>query len=161
MSTFVSLGNAQQPFFRLIAAVVENINALPHPIFVQHGNTPFSDPRCTAMPFLEMSAYDILMADSQLIVVSAGAGAILKALKAGKLPVVAARRREFGEIVDDHQVNLCKALAEAERVVVLDPFLELARVSREALMRQVGLRSKSKSHSLVNLVHDALLKSQT
>ena len=57
MSTFVSVGNAKQPFKRLLEAVQENAGILPKPVVVQFGHNRFEDPRFECVEFLQMDAF--------------------------------------------------------------------------------------------------------
>ena len=120
MSTFVLVGNVRRPFTRLLNAIAANAPALPQPVVVQHGHTPFAGNDCRAVPFFEMSEFERLIAASQLVVAHAGVGGIFHALRSGKVPVVVPRRHDLGEHIDDHQVSLARALSKTERVVVLE-----------------------------------------
>ena len=111
MPTFVSVGNARQPFMRLTEAVSRIAARLPAPVVVQHGHTPFDCPVCEGRAFIEMDEFAGLMARSRLIILHAGAGSILQALDAGKYPVVMPRRLAHGEHIDDHQLELAQAFA--------------------------------------------------
>jgi UDP-N-acetylglucosamine transferase subunit ALG13 len=66
----------------------------------------------------------------------AGAGSIMHAVEAGKVPVVMPRRAAFGEHVNDHQVEFAQALAEAGKVVMANTPDDLARAVEEAMARQ-------------------------
>ena len=111
MPTFVSVGNASQPFMRLTEAVSRIAARLPAPVVVQHGHTSFDCPVCDGRAFVEMDEFAGLMGRSRLIILHAGAGSILQALDAGKYPVVMPRRLAHGEHIDDHQLELAQAFA--------------------------------------------------
>lgn len=160
MSTFVSVGNAHQAFTRLLSAVCDHIHSLPKPVIVQHGHTPFRDARCEAKPFLEMSVFDSLISRSQLVILHAGGGGILQALKSCKVPVIAARRPEFGEHIDDHQVTWSRGLAATHRVVLLDPFEDLSAAAVRAMEMQAGVKASFVRAPLVDLVQDALTRAR-
>ena len=57
MSTFVSVGNATQPFRRLLDSVMAIARDLPQPVFVQSGSTPFHAEGCECVPFLNISEF--------------------------------------------------------------------------------------------------------
>ena len=51
-----------------------------------------------------------------------GAGSILNAMQAGKPLVVVPRLKSFGEVIDDHQLELAEALSQQGRgIAVTDP----------------------------------------
>lgn len=80
--------------------------------------------------------------DADLLIMHAGAGSIMHAVEAGKIPVVMPRRAAFGEHVNDHQVEFAHALAEIGKVVVADAADDLARAVDEARARQRRAQEK-------------------
>ncbi len=125
MSTFVSVGNAHQPFTRLIDAVTSIAHALPQPVMIQHGHTPFASVECAGVTFFDIPAFESAVSEAEVLILHAGAGSVIHALGAGKAPVVMARRAEFGEHVDDHQVEFARELALTGRVVVVEHIADL------------------------------------
>jgi beta-1,4-N-acetylglucosaminyltransferase len=130
VSTFVSVGNARQPFVRLLDAVVEIADKLPKPLIVQHGHTPFSYKGCEAYDFIEMDEYLKLINDSKILIFHAGAGSIISALHAGKIPIVMPRLAELGEHVNNHQLELTNALASINKVIAVKNKEELENAVR-------------------------------
>jgi UDP-N-acetylglucosamine transferase subunit ALG13 len=159
LSTFVLVGNVRRPFTRLLDAVTTNAAALPQPVIVQHGHTPFKSDACRGVPFLEMSEFERLIASSQLVIAHAGVGGIFHALRAGKVPVVVPRRSDLGEHLDDHQLSLARALSKTQKVVVVEDVGTLLAGSREALAHQEAYGSSLREVPMVELVADALRKS--
>lgn len=136
LSTFVSVGNAIQPFSRLLKEIALIASTLPQPVVVQHGNTPFVAAGCKSLAFTEMGQFERLVRDAELLIVHAGAGSVIHAVHAGKVPVVVPRRRIFGEHVDDHQLEFARALGEAGKILVAETPEELGQVIRCALLLQ-------------------------
>jgi UDP-N-acetylglucosamine--N-acetylmuramyl-(pentapeptide) pyrophosphoryl-undecaprenol N-acetylglucosamine transferase len=54
---------------------------------------------------------DRAMREADVVVAHAGAGSALSALEAGHAPVLVARRKAYGENVDDHQILVAAELA--------------------------------------------------
>lgn len=69
------------------------------------------------MSFAEMLAH---MDRASVVVSHAGVGSILCALQSGRVPVVMPREAQFEETVDDHQVELARALAPTGRIVLVE-----------------------------------------
>jgi UDP-N-acetylglucosamine transferase subunit ALG13 len=156
MSTFVSVGNAHQPFTRLLTAVAAIAGSLPQPVTVQHGHTPFRNDSCRSLPFLEMSDFERMIGDSRLVILQAGGGGILQALRSGKIPVVVPRLQQYGEVIDDHQVHWARALSETRRVILVEDVALLLSGAREAMLRQSAGSSALREVAMVRLVADAL-----
>jgi UDP-N-acetylglucosamine transferase subunit ALG13 len=118
--TFVTVGNATQPFDRLLQAVerLAREGGLPEPIVVQSGHNPgFVSRVCVVHPFLKMEEFEEHVASATLVIGHAGAGTVVHALAAGRMPVLMPRRARYGEHVDDHQADFVRRLASERRVV--------------------------------------------
>jgi beta-1,4-N-acetylglucosaminyltransferase len=145
LSTFVSVGNAIQPFGRLIDAVTRIRQQLPAPLVIQHGHTPLqASTEYTASPFMNMDEFAEQMASSDLLILHAGAGSLIHALQAGKVPVVMPRRAVFGEHIDDHQLDLSRALEREQRIVVVSQPECLLDAVSQAMSAQQQLKVRSK-----------------
>lgn len=152
MSTFVSVGNATQPFARLLRAVRRLAPRLPQPVLVQHGSTPFSAHECHAIPFLAMSEFDRLVRESSLLIIHGGAGSVIHAVRAGKMPVVMPRRARDNEVVDDHQLGFALQLERLGRIVVAREEQDLERAVAEALERQANQSGNVQPPPMLRLV---------
>ena len=98
MSTFVSVGNCRQSFARMLGRIAEIANGsiMPHPVYVQHGHTPFSGSSCIATPFLTRDEFDVRLVAASLVL-SHGGMTSLQAIRAGKVPVVMPRQARYGQ----------------------------------------------------------------
>ncbi len=156
MSTFVTVGNATQPFSRLLDAVATLVADLPQPVFVQHGSTPFAAEHCTCAAFVPMDEFERRVADADLLIMHAGAGSVLTAVRAGKVPVVMSRQAAHGEHVDDHQVEFARALAGIGRIVRAAEAPDLRTAVHTALARQRDAKASHDPPAAVAIVAEAL-----
>lgn len=156
MSTFVTVGNARQSFARMLNAVDCIAGELPQPVVVQHGHTRFESRHCHAVPFIEMSDFERMVREADLVIMHAGGGGVMTAVMAGKIPVIMPRLSRYGEHVDDHQVENARALAASGRVVVAEAPEELGDAIARALARQAMKREKNAEPPLVELVRESL-----
>ena len=136
MKTFVSIGNARQPFHRLLDAVSSIASRLPQPVLVQHGNSPFTASTCRTVRFLGMEDFAECMKKAEVVIVHAGAGSLIHAIAMRKIPVVMPRLSRLGEIVDDHQVEFARLLARKGKIILLEEPASLLNAVHEALSRQ-------------------------
>ena len=113
---FVTVGS--HPTYKF-QRLVDAVSGLPSgDLVVQYG--PARGPRDAKearawMSFPEMIDY---MERASVIVTHAGVGTILAASRIGHFPIVVPRRKQYGETVDDHQVDLAKVLERVGRVFV-------------------------------------------
>lgn len=128
----VALGTEHFHFPRAVAMVLE---VLPDSAITwQIGTTPYAVDGRQLNQWLEPDSMAATMARTSVAIVHGGAGSILTALAAGKVPVVLARSATLGEHVDDHQERMCESLAERGLVVLVRPgkILDLGHLERAA-----------------------------
>lgn len=119
----ITVGLEKYPFNRLLRNMDEWVGnqSIREPVFAQIGHSTYL-PRhleyCRFLPFDEMRK-QIQKADR--VICHAGVGTILLSLRLGRHPLVIPRHAEFGEQVDDHQLDLCTRLCESDQITVVDP----------------------------------------
>ena len=96
------------------------------------------------------------MAEADLLILHAGAGSVIHAVRAGKVPVVVPRRAQFGEHVDDHQVEFARELARMGKLVVCEDTDHLASAVNEALGRQQSRLDAAVEPPLIGMVREVI-----
>jgi UDP-N-acetylglucosamine transferase subunit ALG13 len=124
----VTIGTNEQPFDRLVLAAAGL--DVDEPVIVQYGSSRAVEPREGWIEFLPFDELSALARQARVVVCHAGVGSILMARRAGKLPVVMARRHALGEAVDDHQVELSRRLAASGLVTLVEDETGLAEAVR-------------------------------
>ncbi|MGO9058216.1 MAG: glycosyltransferase [Candidatus Binataceae bacterium] len=117
---FVTVGN-YNPFHRLIKAVAQlrASGILTEDVILQVANMPgFESTACRVAQFLTPDEYHRCVREASVVICHAGAGNVIDALRANKVPVVMPRRKKYGEHVDDHQVELAERLAGEGRIIL-------------------------------------------
>lgn len=112
---FVTVGTHHQPFERLLGA----LDSLDDELVVQYGpgKPPATASNAEAfMPFDEMLRR---FREADNVITHAGVGSIICASREGHTPLVVPRRHDLGEHVDDHQVELTRALAQRGSVIAI------------------------------------------
>jgi len=116
----VTFGSGTHGFRRLL----ERLTAImPREIDVlwQTGSTPIDGLSITAQPLVSASALDEAIRDADVVIGHAGCGAALTALNAGKCPLLVPREPQYGELVDDHQVEVARWLAQQDLAIHRTP----------------------------------------
>ena len=131
MGTFVTVGNGTQSFQRLFNAVAEIYSQLPQPVIVQAGHNIVDLSGCTVFDFVSQEKFEQLIDDHELIITHAGVGSILTSLEHGRRPIVIPRRcGVYAEIINDHQVEFVKELAD---LGMITPILATERLAESIL----------------------------
>jgi UDP-N-acetylglucosamine--N-acetylmuramyl-(pentapeptide) pyrophosphoryl-undecaprenol N-acetylglucosamine transferase len=118
---FATLGTHHDPFLRAIDAAL--VVAGDAELVVQHGHTE-PVPAGANVRFYRWLVPDEINAflrEATLVITHAGVASVVAALRAGHHPIVIARRRCFGEHVDDHQLQIVSAVA---KLGLVTPFVE-------------------------------------
>ncbi len=143
---FATVGNARQGFARFLDAVdrsAEGWSKSGEEVFVQTGHNPGFAPRyCAYRPFVEMDEFQRWLEVADVIVSHGGCGTLLQAIWLGHAPVAMPRRKTHGEHVNDHQVQLVRALAADGLVVPVDEPGALGAAVEEARRRGRSRRTR-------------------
>ena len=116
MRIFATTGSRSFPFDRLVRALDETelASALPGgaDVFVQTGSSGYIPRTIEWKDFLSREEFGRRMDEADLVVTHGGTGAIIGAISRGKRVVAVPRLAEYGEAVDDHQVELVRQFEE-------------------------------------------------
>ncbi len=122
---FVTFGTHRLPFQRLARRVREGLEAgdvARSQLLIQCGHTPVPGIELGASlrDFLNPEEYAGWMTRASIVVTHGGTGSVIRALESGKRLIVAPRRAEFGEVSDDHQVDMAREMREGGYCVEWD-----------------------------------------
>lgn len=154
---FLSVGNLKQPFARMIRAVEEAAAAWPgEEILAQAGSAADMGLRGAAVvTVLPPEDYAAAMERADLVILHCGAGSLAHAFGAGHLPLVMARRPEFGESVED-QRELAGTLAEEGRILLFETAEDLVRLAPQARAGRRRPKAVAEALPIVGLVGEAI-----
>ena len=130
----VTVGTDHHPFDRLIGWTNDWLRQHPEHIpgfFVQSGAASVQ-PDCAGSRFLDAGQLGALLDMADVMLCHGGPGSISDAWERGQVPIVVPRLRRLGEVVDDHQVDFCRKLAELGRVRLAEEPAGLAELLDEA-----------------------------
>ena len=125
MRLFVTVGNATQPFDRLLQLVDEAARGLPIDGVCQHGPSSVRPAGLDCVEMLSRAAFDGELARANRVICHAGVGTLWCALRQGHLPLVLPRRAADHEVMDDHQLDIVDELARTGRVLPIESAAQL------------------------------------
>ena len=153
---FVTVGNGHKPFTRLLEAV-DSLAAegqLGLPVLIQTGTNAPNISNCQAREFFSADEFSRLISEADVVISHGGAGSLLTIIAAGRVPVVMPRLQQFDEVIDDHQLELARTLAESGLVI---PALD-ARDLPAAIQAARHAKARPRSDTIPNLI-DTVRKS--
>ena len=109
---FATVGTHHQPFDRFVRIALALAGDAQ--LVVQHGHTERigAGPSVQWHRWLAPGQMNALMRAADLVVTHAGVASIVDAVRAGQRPIVVPRRQHLGEHVDDHQLQIVRALED-------------------------------------------------
>ena len=111
---FVTLGTQQIAFPRILKMLDELViqENIQDEIVAQVGYTDYKTDNFECVKFLKEDEFQKYIAKSTVIITHAGSGALFSSIKSGKKVIAVARLCKYGEMIDDHQTELTRKLAE-------------------------------------------------
>ena len=127
---FAIVGTQRFPFNRMFELIDEAIEAgiIEEEVVAQSGYTEYQPRNFTVIPFLTQEEMNEYVVRSRCIISHAGVGSITNCLERGKPVIVIPRRKEWGEHVDDHQLEISKVFQENGYAAVAESRAELQKV---------------------------------
>lgn len=129
---FLTVGT-QFPFDRLVKAVDSVVRAglVTEHIIGQIGQTKYRPGSFPAVQFMEKQIFDGCIRRASAIIGHAGMGTIEMALELGKPLLVMPRRKEFGEVVNNHQFEIAEKFEKLGHILVAYHEDDMAEKIRE------------------------------
>ena len=154
---FVTLGTQDKPFPRLLEAVQKQIDngniTREEKIIVQAGCTKFKSKDMEIKHYMSIKKFEQLIDEADLIISHAGVGTILTALNKNKKIIAAARLKEYGEHVNDHQLQILENFRDEGYLLALEDFETLNVVLKEVKDFKPAKFKSNKEYFISQLEH--------
>ena len=133
---FVILGTQDKKFPRLLEAIQKKIDEgkidKKEEIIVQAGSTKYKSNDMKIFDYIPISQFEDYIEKADLIICHAGVGTILTALKKNKKIIAAARLKQYGEHVNDHQLQILDNFKNKGYILALENFDEIDNLIKQA-----------------------------
>lgn len=115
---FLTIGTLE-PFDRLVRMVDELAGAgcIPGEVFAQIGPSAYKPRHIRWVSVLDKNEFDRLFEEAEFVISHAGMGSILTALSRQKPMIVVPRLKDYGEHVNDHQLDTARKFEELGMVL--------------------------------------------
>lgn len=149
---FVTLGSQKFQFNRLLKAIDEQIENgnIDEEVFAQTGASDYKPLHYSYKDFLSRDEFAEKMSEADTVITHGGTGAIIGAVKKGKKVVAVPRLAEYGEHVDDHQLQLVGQFRDLDLICECDDTAQLG----EALKTVRNTEYKSYESNTATIVND-------
>ena len=139
---FVTVGTHEQPFDRLIQKIDElkRDGILNEEVIIQTGYSTYEPKYCQWSKLLPYEQMVENVAQARIVVTHGGPASFIMPLQMGKIPVVVPRQSQYGEHVNDHQLEFARAMQQRQgNILVAERMeeLEAILVNYDTLVRSM------------------------
>lgn len=128
---FVTVGTHEQPFDRLIQKIDElkRNGIVNEEVIIQTGYSTYEPKYCQWSKLLPYEQMVENVAKARIVVTHGGPASFIMPLQLGKIPVVVPRQSQYGEHVNDHQVEFARAMQQRQgNILVAERMEELKAI---------------------------------
>ena len=118
---FVSVGTHEQPFNRLVKAVddLKKDGVITDEVIIQTGFSTYKPKYCQCSKLIPYQQMIKNVADAKIVITHGGPASFIMPLQVGKTPIVVPRQHQFGEHVNNHQVEFARNVARKMGTIIL------------------------------------------
>lgn len=151
----ITVGSQKFQFNRLLQKVDELIdeNVIKDEVFGQIGVSDYIPKNYEYVKFMPQEEFNKKMDEADLIITHAGTGVIVNAVKKGKKVIGVPRLKEYGEHVDNHQIQLIK---EFENLNFIEAVYDIENI--EEALKNVILKKYNKYESNTDVILESIEK---
>ena len=131
---FVTVGTHEQQFNRPITCVDEmkENGLIKEEVMIQTGFSTYIPKACQWVKMLSYDEMQSYIRKARIIITHGGPSSFVAPLQIGKVPIVVPRQKEFGEHVNNHQLDFCKAVEKRwGNIIVVEDISKLQQTIRE------------------------------
>lgn len=145
---FVTVGTHEQPFNRLVKFIddMKRDGFINEEVVMQTGYSTYEPKYCTwqkLYPYKDMVKF---VKDARIVITHGGPSSFIMPLQEGKIPIVVPRKYEFGEHVNNHQVEFCHEVANRQNSIIdIENIEELKHyiVDYDIIVNSITIRQSS------------------
>lgn len=150
---FVILGSQKFQFNRLLKKLDELVEdgVIQEDVFAQIGYSDYEPKNYAYKAFLNRDEFSEAQEKADIVITHGGTGAIIGAVKKGKKVLAVPRLAQYGEHVDDHQIQLLEQFEDLNLICVCEDIQVLDR----AYLKIQG-KSFAEYHSNTSVILDSI-----
>lgn len=151
----ILLGTQDNSFHRLLEEVQRLIDKkiITEKVVVQAGRTKYESKDMEIYSLMPEENLKEIMERSDLVITHGGVGSIVMALKMGKKVIAVPRLSEFGEHINDHQIQIIDSFNSQEFLIGVTNLKDLEKAlgkSKEFTPKKF----KSETEHMINLIEE-------
>ena len=126
---FVAVGTFSTGFDRLLKEIEMLIEKriIRKKVIAQIGSSKYTPKNYEWFRFTSKEVFWDTMKESKIVITHGGVGSITNALKFNKRTIVVPRKKEFGEVVNDHQLEITRELERQGKIIAVYDIQDLEK----------------------------------
>ena len=155
----VLLGTQNNDFHRLLQEVEKNIEnkVITEEVIVQAGYTKYESDKMKIVDLIPAEKLSKLQDKASLIISHGGVGSIISSIEKGKKVIAVPRRHEYGEHVNNHQIQIVKEFNEKGYIIGIENVEDL----KYAIIKSktfVPTKYEPNNHKILKIIEDFIDK---
>lgn len=155
----VLLGTQNNDFHRLLQEVEKNIEnkVINEEVIVQSGYTKFESDKMKIIDLIPADELSKLQDKASLIISHGGVGSIISSIEKGKKVIAVPRRHEYGEHVNNHQIQIVKEFNEKGYIIGIENVEDL----KDAIIKSktfVPAKYVPNNHKMLEIIENFIDK---
>ena len=130
----VTLGTGDKPFLRLLEVLDKEIKNgnIKDKVIVQAGITKFKTDRMEIFDLIPLDQFNELIEKCDLLITHGGVGSITTGLKYNKKIIGVARLKKYGEVANDHQLQILENFDKEGLIIHLKNLEDISKKIKES-----------------------------
>ena len=118
---YVTVGTHEQPFNRLVQCVDElkGNGIIEEDVVIQNGFSDYEIKHCEHKKLFSSQEVAENYANARMIIMHGGPSTMIESIRDGKIPIVVPRQKKYGEHINDHQLEFCRAVQNRYNNIIL------------------------------------------
>ena len=123
----VLLGTQNNSFYRLLEEIEKNIKdgTIKEEVIVQAGYTKFQSDKMRIIDLISKEQLEQFQDEADLIITHVGVGSIISSIEKGKKVIAVPRMHEYGEHVNNHQIEIVKDFNDKGYIIGIEKVEDL------------------------------------
>ncbi len=135
---YVTVGNHDQPFYRLLESMDQLAAELGEEVVMQTGVSQYQPRHAKGETFFPYGKADEMIRAASVVVAHAGIGTVIACRAHGTPLVICPRRAANGEHFNDHQLEIARELIKSPRPGIAVALDESELMEKLAALRRAG-----------------------
>lgn len=142
---FVTVGTHEQPFDRLVRCIdkLKEDGTISEKVIIQSGYCTYKPEHCIWSKLFSYKEMESNIAKARIVITHGGPSSFIAPLQLGKTPIVVPRKQEFGEHINNHQVDFCKTVEKRMgNIIVVEDIEKLSNLIEHYDEILIGMRKE-------------------